>query len=220
MVKQSQAVQTVIQSRITEKVLCTLEDRPPVPAEIESINRPIVQSALRNAGWAPFHYPRNVDGIAEPWRATVLWNHEARALSSHLSNTLQITSKEPQLAAACSALVIITWLPEPAPTSLGQSDDPAVIRNEEHLAASSAMVQNFLLELTAHGFGNYWSSGGKLRSPELFKYMGIPTEERLLAAIFIEYPEMRMQSPDTTTRKRGAHRKKRCQDWIRTCALS
>ncbi|MEM8867637.1 MAG: nitroreductase family protein [Verrucomicrobiota bacterium] len=215
MTSNSKNVEEVIRARITEKVLSSLEERALVPVEIEARCRPLVESAIRTAGWAPFHYPRNIDGLAEPWRAHVLWNKSVRKLSQFLSDELKLTSKEPQLAAACSALVLVTWIPEEASASPGQTEDTVVIRNEEHLAATSAMVQNLLLALTAKDIGNYWSSGGKLRDAEVFDYLGIPKSERLLAAVFIEYPEMREPAYGETTRKRGALRSKRSSEWVR-----
>ncbi len=86
------------------------------------------------------------------------------------------------------------------------------MRDEEHLAAASAMVQNLLLILTAHGMGTYWSSGGRLRKPEVFEWLGIPVAERFLAGVFIEYPEMMGQAKE---RKPGSHRDKRSLAWIR-----
>lgn len=217
---ESKSTETVMRARVTEKVLATLEQRLPVPTEIEARNRPLVESAIEASGFAPFHYPRNVDGICEPWRAHVLWNAQARSLSRFLSEELKLTSKEPQLAAACSALVLVTWIPEDAPASLGQSEDPVVIRNEEHLAATSAMVQSLMLALTHHGMGTYWSSGGKLRGPGAFKYLGISGSERLLAALFIEYPEMQDSAYGETTRKPGALRNKRSNEWVRFLSSS
>ena len=78
------------------------------------------------------------------------------------------------------------------------------------------MVQNLLLMLTAHGMGTYWSSGGRLRKPEMFDYLGIPSNERFLAGLFIEYPEM---MDDTKERKPGSHRDKRSGDWVREVVL-
>ncbi|MEO0510286.1 MAG: nitroreductase family protein [Verrucomicrobiota bacterium] len=219
MSKALSTIEEVIRARVTEKVLSTLEQRASVPAEIEARNRPLVESAIETAGWAPFHYPRDADRIAEPWRAYALWNEKTRKLARFLSEDLKLNSKEPQLAAACSALVLVTWIPEKVPASSSQTEDPAVIRNEEHLAASSAMVQNLLLALTAYGIGNYWSSGGKLRGPDAFNYLGIPESERLLAAVFIEYPEMRDVKYGETIRKPGSLRTKRSKSWARNIQL-
>lgn len=208
-------VEQTIRQRKTEKVLCQLEDARPVPAEVDALRRPQVLGALQAAGYAPFHFART-NAIAEPWRAHVLWQDQALKTAHHLRDELGVMSKEPLLLAGCSACVIVTWLPE----FDGPSDKPrsaAVleeqrIRDEEHLAASSAMVQNLLLMLTAHGMGTYWSSGGRLRKPGLFDYLDIPAEERFLAGLFIEYPEM-MDGPKD--RKPGSHRDKRSGAWIR-----
>ncbi len=213
-------METVIRDRRTEKVLCEIEAHQPVPAELAERNREIVLQSIKTAGWAPFHYPRKVDGLAEPWRAHVLWDEEAKQAAIHLRDELSVTSKGPRLAAACSALVLVTWLPEFYDLESQQVSkldrETQIFRDEEHLAASSAMVQNLLLMLTAHGMGTYWSSGGKLKGPEMFNYLGIPKQERFLAAIFVEYPEMR---DDSKERKAGSQRNNRSEAWIREVTL-
>tara|TARA_R110002111_G_scaffold247140_4_gene310175 strand:+ start:75741 stop:76409 length:669 start_codon:yes stop_codon:yes gene_type:complete len=215
-----ETVETIIRNRKTEKVLCDLEAHRPVPADVAARNREIVLRAIKTAGWAPFHYPRKVDDLAEPWRAHVLWQEEAKQAAVYLRDELNVTSKEPRLAAACSALVLVTWLPEfydlESQDTSKIDRETQLARDEEHLAAASAMVQNLLLMLTAHGMGNYWSSGGKLRGPEMFDYLGIPKQERLLAAVFIEYPEMR---DDSKERKPGSLRNNRSDQWIREVSL-
>ncbi|MEM9346740.1 MAG: nitroreductase family protein [Planctomycetota bacterium] len=208
-------IEQVIRARKTEKVLAQLEDYRPVPDKVDELRRPQVLGAIKAAGWAPFHFARKPE-IAEPWRAHVLWHEQAIKTAHHLRDDLCDASKLPLLLAGCSACVVVTWLPE-----FGSQRDkalkPQVIeeqrtRDEEHLAAASAMVQNLMLVLTAHGMGTYWSSGGALRKPHLFDYLGIPKEERFLAGIFIEYPEM-MDGPKQ--RKPGSHRDKRGDGWIR-----
>ncbi|MEM0967391.1 MAG: nitroreductase family protein [Verrucomicrobiota bacterium] len=211
-----EVLENTIRSRVTEKVLGSLESRKPVPASLESIYRTKIESALRTAGWAPFHYPRDVDGLAEPWRAHILWNSEVRDLSRFLSEELGLTSKEPQLAAACSALVVVTWLPEETDSVSGETARKVSERNREHLAATSAMVQNFLLLMTAQGIGNYWSSGGAIRSKEVFAALGIPPTEHLLAAVFLEYPEMKDLTQGQVERKSGGLRERRSMGWLRT----
>ncbi|WP_299464314.1 nitroreductase family protein [uncultured Gimesia sp.] len=213
-------METIIRNRKTEKVLCDLEAHRSVPADVAEHNREIVLRAIKTAGWAPFHYPRKVDDLAEPWRAHVLWQEEAKQAALYLRDELNVTTNEPRLAAACSALVLVTWLPEfydlESQDAAKLDRETQLARDEEHLAAASAMVQNLLLMLTAHGMGNYWSSGGKLRGPEMFQYLGIPKQERLLAAVFIEYPEMMDDSKD---RKAGSLRNNRSDQWIREVTL-
>ncbi len=212
MTTKADVIAEVIRSRVTEKVLATDGFKHQLSAEIEAENDQKVVEALETAGWAPFHYPRNVDGIAEPWRAYFLGREQAEKAAKHLSEELGVKSKEPQLAAACNALVLVTWLPEANPDNA----EKVTLRNNEHLAASSAMVQNLLLMLTAEDMGNYWSSGGKFGSAEMLEYLNISNDESLLAAVFIEYPQAQSADDDTKQRKPGAHRDKRGLEWIKS----
>ena len=216
----SNIIENIIRSRKTEKVLCDVDAHTPVPSDLAARNREIILQSIKTAGWAPFHYPRKVDGIAEPWRAHVLWHDDVQKAALHLRDELQIKTKEPKLAAASSALVLITWLPEfydpEAQKTSKMTREEQIAHDEEHLAAASAMVQNLLLILTAHGMGTYWSSGGKFRGSQMFEYLGINPNERLLAAIFIEYPEMMHNAKE---RKAGSQRNNRCEEWIRQVSL-
>lgn len=212
-------VEQVIRARRTEKVLAQLEDHRPVPGPVDALRRPQVLGAVKAAGMAPFHFARQPQGIAEPWRAHVLWHDQALRTAQHLHDELGDTGKLPLLLAGCSAAVLVTWLPEfdgdPGKPLSDAVREERRTRDEEHLAATSAMVQNLLLMLTAHGMGTYWSSGGALRKTDMFAYLGIPADQRLLAGVFIEYPEM-MDGPEgPKERKPGSHRDKRGDAWVR-----
>jgi hypothetical protein len=200
----------VIRSRVTEKVLANDDFKHQLSAEVEAENDQKVLAALETAGWALFHYPRNVDDIVESWRVYFLNREQAEKAAAYLSDDLGVKSKEPMLAKACNSLVLITWLPETNPDNV----EHITLRNNEHLAASSAMVQNLLLMLTAEEMGNYWSSGGKFGSAEMFDYLNISNAEALLAAVFIEYPDAMSAAEENKQRKPGAHRDKRSLAWI------
>ncbi|MEN1681344.1 MAG: nitroreductase family protein [Planctomycetota bacterium] len=212
---EAEVVEAVIRRRRTEKVLLDPDHAEPAPVEVVERNAPLVRSAIEAAGWAPFHYPRGVDGVAEPWRARLIGQEKALETARHLRDNLADTGKLPMLLAGCNAAVLVTWLPETDSTE--PAPEPRKLqelrrRDEEHLAAASAFVQNLLLLLTAHGMGTYWSSGGGLRSPEMYTHLGIPAGESFLAAVFIEYPEL--ASADRG-RKPGALRDKRSTGWLR-----
>ncbi|MEM9703257.1 MAG: nitroreductase family protein [Planctomycetota bacterium] len=207
-----------VRDRRTLKVLADVDDPPAIAEAVSARHREAILEDLRTAGWAPFHYDRGADGLAEPWRAHVLQHDESRRLASDLFTLfpdLRPDAKLPAMMAACGALVLVTWLPQfrrragedgPAP------NEKQIAVDDEHLAAASAMVQNFLLLQTARGMGTYWSSGGQLGSPAVFDRLGISSKERLLAAVFVEFPETQRQPRD---RLPGKLRERRSAGWIR-----
>ena len=83
--------------------------------EAATQNRQLVLDSLRIAGWAPFHYDRAVDELAEPWRAYVLWHQDCQKIAPEVSGLftdLKPTSKIVQMMYGCGALVLVTWLPQ------------------------------------------------------------------------------------------------------------
>ncbi len=207
------SLDSLIRKRKTEKILLDPDQSCPLEAAQSRRLAEWIYEDLMTAGWAPFHYPRDIEGLAEPWRAHVLKDSVTQPLAKHLKHELELSSKEPLLCAACSALVLVTWLPESAPDDCGELLQQKLNeRNQEHLAAASAMVQNFLLLQTARELGTYWSSGGILKEERMFNKLGIPTSEKLLAALFIQVPG---HLDGTEQRKPGAHRNRRSMDWVR-----
>ena len=200
----------LIRGRRTEKVLGDVDHPAPVSSRLAEERRSQILDAIRTAGWAPFHYARDVDGIAEPWRVHYLSHELCHRLAVELRDDFKVMSKEPRLLAGCGAMVLVTWLPEADMD--GAANQAAKARDEEHLAAASAMVQNLLLLLTEMGLGSYWSSGGILREPSMFKRLGIPEREKLLAAVFVEFPEARAPGAE---RKPGGQRPRRGEGWLR-----
>ncbi len=171
----------LIRNRRTLKVLASTSQPVEITAQCASLNNARVLTSIRSAGWAPFHYDRAVDGIAEPWRVHVLWHDQCRQIASQFHNwfdDVKPSNKLPAMLSACGALVLVTWLPQfkSGFGTRGEEENVALDKracvDEEHLAASSAMVQSLLLMLTAHEMGTYWSSGGQFRTPAMFKKLG------------------------------------------------
>ena len=77
-------IESVILNRRTEKVLCEVDAHRSIPVEVAERNRKIVLQALRVAGWAPFHYERQKTGLAEPWRAHILWHDDVKKVALYL----------------------------------------------------------------------------------------------------------------------------------------
>ena len=126
-----------------------------------------------------------------------------------MDTELQVVTKEPKLAAAASAIIIITWIPQFYEDDA--RDEGKIAVDEEHLAAASAMTQNLLLLLKEQNIGTYWGSGGILRKPIMFDYLGIPQNEKLLGAIHLQYPEL---INDKQACSEGKHRHSRSNQWI------
>ena len=60
----SEVVEAVIANRKTEKVLCEVSTHEPVPRELVQRSKNVILRSVKAAGWAPFHHPRNYNGIA------------------------------------------------------------------------------------------------------------------------------------------------------------
>jgi hypothetical protein len=178
----------------------------------------ILLQAIQDAGWAPFHFDRKRDGIAEPWRVYILPQGICRQIAKELSGwfpEMKPGNKMPSLLSACGAVALVTWIPQ----SPEEIPDPTKLQeiNREHLAASAAMVQNLLLLLEAAAFGTYWGSGGFFTDSRMFARLGIPLSEQLLAAVYIEYPSTRSLPLE---RVPGGNRDRRtpASAWCRTVA--
>lgn len=221
----------LIRDRITLKVLQDTESPVNISAEVAAVNDAKVLAAVRSAGWAPFHYNRAVDGIAEPWRAHILWHQQCQHVAREFHNwfdDVKPNNKLPMMLSACGALVLVTWIPQFGGTDQGSSTkalskekltkEKQLQVDEEHLAATAAMVQNLTLILTAEAMGTYWSSGGQFRTPAMFEKLGISTSQRLLAALFVEYPET---TGEPKERLAGKQRNNRSPDaqWLREIEL-
>ncbi|MEM9943498.1 MAG: nitroreductase family protein [Planctomycetota bacterium] len=208
----------LMKKRATLKVLGNAQAPIEISHESAQQNDAIVRRSVETAGWAPFHFNRDINGLAEPWRAHILWHQECRQVAGNFFDwftDVQPTNKLPSMLSACGALVLVTWIPQ-FRTKQGQSpkalNEKQIQIDEEHLAASSAMTQNLLLLLTSHGMGTYWSSGGQFRTEGMFEKLGIDTQERLLGAIFVEYPETQALQLE---RIPGKLREARDTRWIR-----
>ena len=213
------SLDAVIQSRRTTKVFAESPD-----ASVTT-DRGQINELIAAAAWAPFHRPANKVHLSGPHPSLVPWRFHAvdaagcRVLRSKLIEAGD-AGKLPQMLAAAECVIHCTWLPDSART-----DDPVpeghlfepTISNMEHIAAAGAAIQNLLLAATDRGFDSYWSSGGALRGEQAFGWLGIPTEQILLGAIFL-FPS----EADGTERVPGKLREKRGADadWSRWVDLT
>lgn len=179
----------ILTKRVTSKVLA--DPKNPLPPK--GLKRSEIDEWLNFAGQAPFHHQaeRGHKGDLSspvPWRMYKFDAAECRALLTYLTENAD-AGKICDMLAACDAMVLATWTPD---LPNGKLDEELLFngteRNMEHIAAASAAVQNLLLLATEAGWRTYWSSGGVLRTPQIFNRYGISTTEILLGAIFV-YPQ-------------------------------
>ncbi|GAB1420538.1 hypothetical protein MASR2M15_06390 [Anaerolineales bacterium] len=226
----SRAVEHVIRERKTTKVL-----RDPASENDLSLApdfSELIDKLLDIAGWAPFHKIAHaethlhapLDSIV-PWRFYVIEQATCQAVLNYLEQqahtasdpkwAIAWASKIPRLIAATGALILVTWLPDPAP------DGPLPVMNEnniEHIAAASAAVQNLLLAAEAHGLFSYWCTGGILADADVFRYFDIPLTQRLLGAIFLR-PQTEIEDPITVQPGALRHKRGPSSSWSRRIEL-
>lgn len=172
-------LQEAIKTRRTLKVLSQEN------VEVKDVSKD-VQEILEMGGKAPFHYA-NINTVDKelkslaPWRFYVLDGEQCRKLADIFVEKGINGGKITQMLRSAQSLIQVTWCPE-------VSEDGEVLldqKNVEHIAATSAAIQNMLLTATALGYENYWSSGGVLREEFSKKILNIPLDEVLLASLFI-----------------------------------
>ena len=180
----SEMVDRTIRHRRTTKVFANEN-------ALRSLDKETLMELIEVAGWAPFHrraddsHRQQEHDSSVPWRFYVLPKSQCMIVRDYLLQRND-QGKLPQMLAAASALINVTWLPNPSANSgdTEQLFDPT-IGNMEHIAAASAAIQNLLIAATARGIPTYWSSGGAFRKPELFELLNISKSEVLLGSIFL-----------------------------------
>ena len=190
-------VKRVIESRRTFKVMGDPQAPVKIDSETADLYRPIVTSAIASADWAPFHYDRALDNVPQPWRVTLLWHESCQKIAANFYewfDDVKPGNKLPAMLGACGACVLVSWLPQFESGKAGD-DSQQIAKSKqiqidsEHLAATSAYVQNLMLLLTAANMGTYWSSGGQFCGRAMMDRLGMPEPQQLLAAVFVEFPD-------------------------------
>jgi nitroreductase len=193
------AVEKAVAARRTFKVIGDVAKPVSFDAEFDERCRDLVRAAVRAADAAPFHYDRNFDGVAQPWRVDILWHDSCHKVAGNFYqwfDNVKPGNKLPGMLSACGACVVVSWLPQfeglqNQDTFSSGEALPAKAKqiqiDQEHLAATSAYVQNLLLLLTASNMGTYWSSGGQFRDDTMKEKIGVEKSGIVLAAVFVDF---------------------------------
>ncbi|GGF66654.1 nitroreductase family protein [Wenyingzhuangia marina] len=178
------SIKNIIHNRRTLKVL----NNEPKPITDSEISITDLEEIIACAGKAPFHYPANKNAIdahqlksVAPWRFYILETKTCRDLAKYYNDNNIDGGKIVQMLNTATALIQATWIPEPLENNEIQLNQ----KNIEHIAATSAAIQNILLVATEKNYETYWSSGGSLREDAFKKILNIPINEQLLGSIFI-----------------------------------
>lgn len=150
------------------------------------------------AAYAPFHLKKNkaydykdLNGQV-PWRFYNLDTVSCRKLSDWIQEHKIPAGKIINMLFAADALLLVTWLPEP--NGMGEPAEKNIVEpipfngnlaNMEHIAATSAAIQNVLIGAAARDIPSYWSTGGALRQAPIRNKLAIALDEILLGAIFL-----------------------------------
>ena len=193
------AVEKAVAARRTFKVIGDVANPVSFEAELDERCRDLVRAAVGAADAAPFHYDRNFNGVAQPWRVDILWHDACQKVASNFYqwfDNVKPGNKLPGMLSACGACVVVSWLPQFEGAQEGDVSStgealPAKAKqiqiDQEHLAATSAYVQNLLLLLTASNMGTYWSSGGQFREDAMKQKIGVEKSGSVLAAVFVDF---------------------------------
>jgi hypothetical protein len=183
----------IIKQRKTAKVLADA----PWKASLTAIEQEeLIKDLLELAACAPYHYKSaskyHTGGLDSPlpFRAYTMNSDVCRILAGKLQHMDPAPGKILNMLWAAEAVIMMTWLPDvfgaqPQEREMEPLPFTGNLRNMEHIAASSAGIQNILLGATQKGFPNYWSSGGVLRQKAARQLLGVPLEEMLLGCLFI-----------------------------------
>ncbi len=182
-----------IHSRKTAKVLAS---GPWSPSLTQDEQERLCDHLLNLAANAPYHYKsaeRYKEGVQTsslPFRCYTADGATCNTLATKLETLDPPPGKILNMLWAAELLIITTWLPDVFGTQPEQREMEPLpfvgnLRNMEHIAATSAAIQNMLLGATAEGHPNYWSSGGMLRQKSARNMLQISMEEVMLGAVFI-----------------------------------
>lgn len=211
-----------LKQRRTHKVIGDLDAAVGV-AELDCNTIDEMLAACANA---PFHYAcdrthKTIMTSVVPWRVYKLNAQDCNKLASFLIAAGD-TTKVPNMLTAAEYMLQVTWLPDEATIinkAAGKDEEAfkGTIRNMEHIAAASAFIQSLLLAGEDKNLMTYWSSGGALKSENVFDYLSIPNNQMLLGSVFLFSKEVAHDEI-----KQGAMKDARgsVDDWSKWCGLS
>jgi nitroreductase len=157
----------------------------PVPEDV-------LARVLEAGTWAPNHHS------TQPWRFWVVAGDARTRFGEALAaGDLARHADEPEerreamrqsaIGKAMRAPVIVAVAAEVAESGR----NPEI----EEVAATSAAIQNMLLQAEAEGLGAIWRTGRSAYEPEMAQFLGLTERDRVLGFVYLGYPD-----PDARTK--------------------
>lgn len=164
----------------------------------DPVPREVLEEMLDAAVWAPNHR------LTEPWRFYVLTGDAKRGFAEIRRRFRAATFPNPEAPEAVKALdrLFADTMATPAliVATVHQAPDDEV--REEDVAATFMGLQNMMLVAAERGIGTYLRTGALLRDPELRSLLGVEDDRRVLAALYVGYPDTVPQKRRTPAAER------------------
>lgn len=194
-------IDEVIKNRKTQKVMAPKSWKPHLKTEESG---KLIDELLDLAAYAPYHFAcdqyhstKGEMNSCLPYRFYVLDCKNCRKVSDFIEKQNVPAGKVKNMLDAADVLFMVTWLPDLPKSGIPHQEtghEPnsfeGTMKNMEHIAATSAAIQNVLLGATARNIPSYWSSGGQLRNETLRTFLNIPLDEILMGAVFLFPPDI------------------------------
>jgi nitroreductase len=160
----------------------------------EEPTREQIEQLLEAATYAPNHH------VTEPWRFFVLRGEARAELGGVFADTLKAQMQEPLCEKDQMKLLQTRnkWLRAPVLIAVAvekvENDEDFM----ERIEAASAAVQNMLLTAQEMGLATVWRTGGPSYSSEVKQWLGLASEDHIVAFVYLGFPKITCQ-PRTPT---------------------
>ncbi|MGQ0548641.1 MAG: nitroreductase family protein [Armatimonadota bacterium] len=175
-------------------ILDVIKSRRSVPKlRSDPVPREVLEEMLDAAVWAPNHR------LTEPWRFYVLTGDAKQRFAEIRRRFRAATFPNPEAPEAIKALDRLSQdtiaTPALVAATVHQAADEEV--REEDTAATFIALQNLMLVAAERGLGTYMRTGALLRDPELRALLGVEDDRRVLAIVYVGYPDQMPQKRRT-----------------------
>ncbi|MFT4032093.1 MAG: nitroreductase [Siphonobacter sp.] len=156
----------------------------------EDIPRPVIETILENANYAPTHR------LTEPWRFTIFKGEGVKKLADFLAETYRKQTSPDHFSPAKYEATREKVLKSSCVIAINMQLHPDKLPEWEELAAVSCAVQNMWLTATALGVGAYWSTPASIS--QLNDFLNLGPNEKCVGLFYMGYHEL---TPKPAVRK-------------------